>query len=234
MFLIIIGVAVVVFAYFNLGNTFIVLSKKSESLISRDVVVGEPVAPSLDNNLVFAHRTLLVSKKVAKVLIALILLEILALLFIPDTIVYNETRSEIHVGSSKTYFYKQLILESNFDIPILLFSHFLFWFNPVVTAIAIIEEIYFYKKYRGHDFIPLKTAFLIHFYANLIYTLVRDINAFIIFNFTWACVHKIIIYPKLISLSILIFILWMVVKLKAKRAKQFFESHHDKSNLMDV
>ncbi|MHA1717359.1 MAG: hypothetical protein ACTSXP_17085 [Promethearchaeota archaeon] len=233
LLLIIIGAAVVVFAYFNLGNTFIALSKKSESLISRDVVVRAPVGPpSLDNNLVITHRTRLVSNKVAEVLITLMFLEILVLLFIPDWIVYNETRSEIFVGSYWIYiiyFYIQLISKSNFDILILLFFYFLFFFNPVVTAIAIIEEINLYKKYWRYNFIPLKTAFFIHFYANLVHILVEGI-----YDFALWVVNEIYIFPKPFSLMILIFILWMVVKSEAKRPKQFFEYLHDKSNLMDV
>jgi len=132
------------------------------------------------------------------------------------------------------YFYKQLIIKLNFDIFWFPFLSFLFFINPVVIAVAIIEKIKLYKKYWGYNFIPLKTAFFIHFYTNLVYTLVRGINALIVFYFRWAYVNEINIFPKLFSLMILIFILWMFVKSEAKRANRFFESLPDKSNLMDV
>ncbi|MHA1371152.1 MAG: hypothetical protein ACTSRA_15735 [Promethearchaeota archaeon] len=204
------------FAYFNLGKTFFMLSKKPESLISRDVIVGASVGPYLDTNLVITHRTRLVSNKVAEVLIILMFLEILVLLILPFHISYYETRFEIHVWSYWIYFYNQLILKLNFDIFMFLFFSFLFFINPVVTAVAIIEEINLYKKYRGNNFIPLKTAFFVHFYLNFVYVLIVGIFGLFIFHFGWAAAHEI------------------NIKLKAKRAKQFFESHHDKSNFMDV
>ncbi|MHA1370940.1 MAG: hypothetical protein ACTSWN_00435 [Promethearchaeota archaeon] len=228
------GVTVIVYAYFKLGKTFIVLSKKIESLISRDVIVDEPVAPSLNNNLVFTHRTRVVSNKVAEVLIKLMFLEILVFLILPYSITFYITRFEIRVWSYWIYFYNELILKVNFDISWFVYISFLFFINPVVTAVAIIEEIKLYKKYRGYNFIPLKTAFFIHFYINFGHVLIMGYLGFFGFNYAWAAYHRIFILPQPILLMILILILFMLVKSEAKRANRFFESHHGNFNLMDV
>ncbi|MHA1714293.1 MAG: hypothetical protein ACTSXP_01505, partial [Promethearchaeota archaeon] len=190
--------------------------------------------PSLDTNLVITHRTRLVSNKVAEVLIKLMFLEILVLLILPFHISYYETRFEIHVWSYWIYFYKQLILKLNFDIFMFLFFSFLFFFNPAVTAVAIIEEIKLYKKYRGNNFIPLKTSFFIHFYLNFVYVLIIGYFGFMSSSYAANALHLTAIFPQPTPLMILIFILWMIVKSEAKRANRFFESPHDKSNLMDV
>ncbi|MHA1372149.1 MAG: hypothetical protein ACTSRA_20820 [Promethearchaeota archaeon] len=235
LWLLIAGVAVVGYAYFKLGNTFITLSKKPESLISRDVIVGESVPPSLDTKLVITHRTRLVSNKVAKILIILMFLEILVLLILPFDISFYSGSSDIYTWSYWIYFYNKLILKLNFDISWFLFFSFLFFINPVVTAVAIIKEIKLYKKYRGNNFIPLKTSFFIHFYFNFVYVLIMGsvalhpvtYYAMALFNFT-------IIYPQFTPSMILILFLFMIVKSEAIRAKRFFESLHDKLNLMDV
>ncbi|MHA1372234.1 MAG: hypothetical protein ACTSRA_21245 [Promethearchaeota archaeon] len=144
LLLIIIGIAVVVFAYFKLGKTFITLSKKSESLISRDVTVGAPVSPYLDKNLVITHRTRLVSNKIAKILIILMFLEIIVWLIIPFNIEIYGTRSKIYVLRSYwIYFYNKIILKlnfNNFDIFILFIFTFFYFFLLSVILIAIIEE----------------------------------------------------------------------------------------------
>ncbi|MHA1371987.1 MAG: hypothetical protein ACTSRA_19990 [Promethearchaeota archaeon] len=235
LWLLLAGVAVAGYAYFNLGKTFIALSKKSESLISRDVVAGVPVGPpSLYTNLALTHRTRVVSNKVAEVLITLMILEILVLLILPFYFVYNETRSEIHMVSYWIYFYNQLILKVNFEVFWFVYLSFLFFINPVVTAVAIFEEIKLYKKYRGYNFIPLKTAFFVHIYINLGYVLIMGYFDFILSIIGRPPLIHTFIFPQPTPLTILIFILLVVVKLKAKRTKQFFESSHDKSNYMDV
>ncbi|MHA1700376.1 MAG: hypothetical protein ACTSWN_16175, partial [Promethearchaeota archaeon] len=88
--------------------------------------------------------------------------------------------------------------------------------------VAIIEEIKLYKKYRGYDFIPLKTAFFIHFYINFVYVLITGYFSLFYFYFRWWSAGEINIYLQPILLMILIFILWMIIKSEAKRANRFF------------
>ncbi|MHA1368685.1 MAG: hypothetical protein ACTSRA_03060 [Promethearchaeota archaeon] len=223
LILIIIGVAVVVFAYFNLGKTFIALSKKSESLISRDVIVGAPVGPSLDTNLVFPHRTRLVSNKVAKILTKLMFLEIIVWLIIPFYIFFYSGSSNIYIWSYWIYFYKQLILRLNFDISSFLFLSFFYFFLLSVTLIAIIEGLLQYKKYRRYNSIPLRTAFFMRFCVTLAYSIFLLLGWYFTSIISWYT----IIFPQAALLFLIVFISGMIVRSKATRVNHHFDRSYD-------
>jgi len=219
-FFVIIGSISILAVDLGLGNIFLTLSKKPEIVIYMNENATRRVDLPLDQKPVLKHGKRYVSAKFARILIKLMFIEIVILIFIPLLIeyrIYARYTNRLYIYNYWTFFYV-VVFKQKHDVIVLLIITILFFLNPFGTAFAFIKELQLYKKYRNCDLIPLRNAFFVHFYANLVYNFVLLFYSFILFIAgIMLPLDAIYIIPQPIPLTIVMIIIFLLVWLKAKR-----------------